>query len=331
MITIYDVAKKAGVSKSTVSLVLNKSSLVKKQTREKVSSAIAKTGYKPNVMAQSLVTRKTRIIGLLVPGELNPFFDEIVSYIEHGMKEKDFILFISRVNGDEDEERIVEAMLGRRVEGIICLSSTISDDGINTILQNKIPLVLYDRTFRPHNLVSCILINIEQATKQVLEYFLRSGHKRIGFLSAAPNTATICKRKEEYMASLKRHGITWDKKLMVECAGSIEGGYRGVEKLLRLRPVPTAIFATNDEMAIGAMRHIHEKGLRVPEDVSVAGFDDIYLSRYLIPSLTTVSLSQREIADTATEYIFKMLRKEKGCTMTVKHKFVVRKSTKKRK
>ena len=304
-ITIRDVAAAAGVSVATVSRVANGSTNaypVRPKTRERVLEAIATLGYRPNDNARGLLLKRSGLIGLVVPDISNPYYPEVARGIEdvaneHGYK----LMFCSTDRLPDRASAYIEALLLKRVDGLVIVG------GGEEIRLSAPTVATYDTKVvfigRPSTAFSTVRIDNVGAARDATEHLLGLGHRRVGFISAGTSSNTVVERRKGYREALEAHGIAFDNALVVDGDFTEAVGYAAAKQLLQLDDRPTAIFAANDRMALGAMAAISDLGLRVPEDVALVGFDDVPMSGYLRPALTTVSVSAHELGKKAMDIL----------------------------
>ncbi len=307
-VTSRDVAKRAGVSQTTVSFVLNDvaEARISEETRQRVLEAVEELGYLPDAPAQALSSGKTNTIALLIPDLRNPHFSEFATGVEEAARAADYHFLLSSTTLISDEYALdaFKDLVRRRFDGLILassfiLKSTEAQAILARIHKHGLPIVEFSEL---HD-VDAISADYSDATKEVVSYLVSLGHRGIGFVYGVGDYELGLDRLESYQESLKDAGITAKPDLIVECGPTIEDGYQGALKLLNLVPRPTAIIAINDLLAISTMRAAADLGIRVPDDLSVVGYDDIPMANYLVPRLTTVTKD----AYTAGQRAFEML------------------------
>lgn len=313
---ITDVARRAGVSISTVSRVLNDSDYpVRPETRQKVLEAIKELRFRPNELARSLLLKQTHTIGLIVPDISNPYYPELSLGLEATASEHGYaVIFCNTNRRPEKVEYYLDVLLQKRADGIIIAGggtdlTQISDRILG--LDTKIALV-----GRHHLPFPSVQVDNFGAAREATSHLLNLGHRRIAFISGPPNLTSVQDRLAGYKASLEERRISEDDRLICEGDFGAESGYSATLSLLRGDPTPTAIFAANDRMAISAMAAAADLGLRVPNDLTVVGFDDIITASLVRPALTTVSLPAYEIGTSAMRLMLKLLEGEE-CPKTV--------------
>jgi LacI family transcriptional regulator len=331
-VTINDIAKMAGVSKATVSRVINKSKYVSPEIYERVMKVIKETEYNPSSIARSLVSKETKIIGLLTPDISNPFYSELVKGMVEVANKYDYnILLCNSFFQTNKEAEFLKILSDKEVDGIIFMTNEITEKHKEFFRKYKKPVVTVNRKFWGFNIPNVDIDNFK-AAYDATEYLIKLNHKRIAIIRAPLDDETSgVTRFEGYRKALRDYEIPFDEGLVKEGNFKANTGYKAMEEFLKLDNPPTAVFCVNDEMACGAVRCIIEKGLRVPDDISVVGFDDIPLASLFIPSITTVSQPIYDMGVLAMELICRMIKGEQVEVKTyiLPHKLVVRQSTKK--
>ncbi len=308
--TIDHVAQLAKVSKATISRVLNNSPKVTDKTRERVMKAIKESGYYPSKMARRLTTNKAETIGLIIPSPQdktfgNPFYTEILRGFTHQAKVEmyDLLLFIN-----EHQFNYSKLFYDRRVDGLLLVGIKRNDKGITQLSRNKFPYVLTGKVdFEEANYVDA---DNRGGAYQAVSYLADLGHKRIGYLGGSFEFIFNQERFEGYLKALKEHNLEYGKELTMESINTQESGYEAMRKLLESSSFPTAVFVANDLDAIGAMKAAKEKSLRIPEDISLIGFDDIQLASYTEPTLTTVRQPIYGMGTTAIRLLVQLIEKK---------------------
>jgi DNA-binding LacI/PurR family transcriptional regulator len=293
------VARRARVSTATVSRVLNNTGLVKTATRARVLKAIEELRYSPNLHARSLAGGKSHSIGVIVSNIENPFFLDIYKAVEEGAHAAGYELIMA--NTDYSSERLVTSvrlMIGRRVAGLAAIVSEMDSALIEELTGNRIPVVFYD-VGTPRRNITNIRVNYRRGMEKLSSYLYSLGHRRVGFVG---HHATLGPINERVQGLLDAAGSYRDLEVAIASdADTLEGGRRAVRALLASDPRPTAIVCVNDLMAFGALHELRERGLRVPDDISVTGFDNVNLAQYCYPALTTVHIPRDQIGRTICE------------------------------
>jgi DNA-binding LacI/PurR family transcriptional regulator len=291
--SLEEVARHAKVSTATVSRVLNNASHVKSATRARVLKAVEELKYHPNLHARSLAGGRSRSIGVIVSNIENPFFLDIYKAVEAGAHAAGYELIMA--NTDYRSQQLVASirlMIGRRVAGLAAIVSEMAPELIDELIGNRIPVVFYDVGVALRNLTN-IRVNYRRGMESLADYLHSLGHRRMGFIGHHATLGPIHERLSVLLEATARY-----RDVEVRTAAdmdSLEGGRRAARALLTAHPEVTAIVCVNDFMAVGAMREIRGRGLRVPEDISVTGFDNVKLAQFCYPALTSVHIPRDEI------------------------------------
>lgn len=301
--TIIDVARESGVSYSTVSRVLNGYEFVKPTTREKVLQAASKLGYVPNQQARSLAGGRSNLIGILVPGLNNGYISEIIHGIDQELEKSDYnlILYTTRRHHGRESNYVATIMNGA-ADGLVLVVPLISTSYLEALHEQHFPYVLIDQA---DNTGKSSFVNATnwQGAYDATQYLIKLGHRRIGFVTGLTGLNSTVDRFEGYRAALSDQGLLVQSELIAEGDFWERGGYMAAQKLLDLPQRPTAIFASNDLSAFGALEAVRQRGLRVPEDVSVIGFDNIPQSSAVYPKLTTVHQPLEQMGQVAVKML----------------------------
>ncbi len=287
-ITIKDIARMINVSHTTVSRALNNSPLISESTKKRVREIAEKYNYRPNVNARSLVLARSHNIGLffstLRKGTSANFFMDAVRGVNDVIRDN-FSLSVEGLDDMKDLTRISPGLF----DGIIIMSQSDEDDPvIHEIIKKGIPFVLLNRE-KGGLKVTNILADDTVGAYRATEWLIRHGHRKIAVIEGKKEFKTTQRRKNGYIKALKDYGLSFDPGITIEGNYDLESGYLGMKKIFELKSRPTAVFCLNDDMAVGAMKAINEKGLNIPGDISVIGFDDSIFAAYLTPSLSSVS------------------------------------------
>lgn len=303
-----DVAQRAGVSVSTVSHVINNSRPVSDAYRQRVLQAMTELGYRPNALARSLRRQETSTLGLIVPDSANPFFAEIARAIEDASFAQNYSVFLCNSEGDLDKQRAyTDVLIEHRVAGIFFVAAGVSTELVNDLRRRRVPLVLVDREV-PGSAVDCVLTDHAHGGRLAVEHLIELGHRRIGCISGDSELSPSADRLTGYRQALQNHDLPWDPELVQKGDFQFESGYRAAQALLKLADPPTAVFACNDLMAVGCMRAAAERGLTIPQTLSVVGFDDIRLASFTNPPLTTVAQPKVDIGTWATKLLLERIQ-----------------------
>lgn len=328
--TIHQVASRAGVSITTVSRTINTPSLVDAETAERVWAAIEELEYYPSEPARSLVSGRSRLLGLIVSDITNPFFPEVIKGFEDVAVGQGFDLLIGSTDYDPQKMAgCVRRMVERRVDGVAIMTSEMDNHLIDQLSRRKVPMVFLD-VATPREGIANIAVNYESGINEAIDHLVTLGHRRIGFVSGPQDLKSAQIRRLAFLRSLSRYGIDEDHRLVVEGDHKVEGGLAAIGRLLQLGSRPTAVLASNDLTAIGMMRGIQAAGLSVPGDISVIGFDDIWLAQFTDPPLTTVRLSRTDLGERAFHALVPEAAASNGGSqndLMVETKLVIRETT----
>ncbi len=309
MPTIRDVANRARVSIKTVSRVINDSPMVRESTKERVLKAMKELDYHPNALARSLVTKETRIIGLIIADVTNPYFPELIRGVEDVANDSGYNVFLCNTDENPEKELIyIKLLREKQVDGIILSGSRTSCDQLNPTLTSGIPLVFINRRVKGNKVGMVMLDNFGTAYTAV-EYLVSLGHKNIGYLGGSTLGQSNMERKNGFIQAMVDRGLPYHK-LIAEGHPGKKGGYNRTLELLDTNRPLSAIFAYDDMLAIGAIEACRERSLSVPEDISIIGFDDIDLAAHIAPRLTTFSVPKYEMGRVAANMLLNMLGKK---------------------
>ncbi|HUX22695.1 MAG TPA: LacI family DNA-binding transcriptional regulator [Spirochaetia bacterium] len=327
---IREVARLAGVSISTVSRVINDSKPVRQEIRSRVLEAVDAVGYVPNRTAQSMVSGRTMTVGIVVPSGASSFNSLVLSGIREELYQHSYQSIICEIENPisvESEVRYLDLLSRGITDGIILMHEAQSPKIREALKRVAIPIVVASVEIRGARLRS-IGINDRAAARDATNYLVSLGHRRIGVIGAGKQIASGINRTNGFNDALKEHGLPFTPSRIVPGWFSFESGYRATRQLLRNDSTVTAIFCLSDEMAIGAVRYLKDEGLRVPDDVSVMGFDDVALATYTDPQLTTTRQPIRQIGSGAADLLMRIIRKESRIPKRVvlDHTIVVRSS-----
>jgi LacI family transcriptional regulator len=290
-----DVAERAGVSVTTVSHVINETRPVSDELRQRVLAAMQELGYQPNLLARGLRRGETHTIGMIVPDSANPFFAELARGIEDTVFEQGYNVILCSSDGDLDKELLYATVLAeKRVDGILFVAAGVSTEHIQTLQEQRMPVVVVDREV-PDAAVDSVLTDNARGGWLATRHLLDLGHRRIGCIAGPSDVTPSAERITGYRQALDESGIPVDEALIVKGDFQYEGGYQAARQLLVIDDPPTAIFACNDLMAVGAISAAAEMGRRVPAELSVVGFDDVSLASFANPPLTTILQPKHEM------------------------------------
>lgn len=332
-ITMNDIAKRCNVSIATVSKVINQSAVgVSAATRERIQRCIDETGYIPNSLARGLVTKKTRTVGLLIPQISNPFFPELVRGIEDEASTCDYGIFLCHTSDSaEKEARYLQLLAERNVDGIIVMTGfhSMSDTRARIVDTNKLPVVMLERRDGVFDYPT-VLCDSKEGGKLAARHFFENGHTQIACITGRLNFTSGFDRVQGFIEELQSHGLELPPEYRFKGSYRFEDGAAAIDDFQQngLLSKITAIFACNDMMAAGAYSRLFELGLRIPEDISVIGFDDITIARVLYPALTTLRQPTYEMGCAAFRVIRDLIEKRSTCHVSIfTPQLIVRKST----
>jgi LacI family transcriptional regulator len=322
---LHEVARRAKVSTATVSRVLNNARPVKNSTRARVMKAVEDLKYHPNLHARSLAGGKSRSIGVIVSNIENPFFLDIYKAVEATAQLAGYDAILANT-GYSSEQLVssVRLMIGRRVAGLAAIVSEMHPDLIDELTGNKMPVVFYD-VGMPRKNITNIRVNYRRGMQKLTEYLYSLGHRRLGFIGHHAMLGPINERMKAVLDAVAAH-----PSLDVATAAdsdTLEGGRRAARLLLSSKPRPTAIVCVNDLMAVGALRELRDQGLRVPQDVSVTGFDNLKLAQFCYPALTSMDIPRQEIGRIICDSLLAPEHMQLEQEIVIDPEFVVRDST----
>jgi LacI family transcriptional regulator len=326
---ISEIARRANVSTATVSRTLNQSGPVKAATAKKVWRVVAELNYYPNSHARALVSGRSRMLGLIVSDITNPFFSELIRSFESLAAQQHYDLLITST--DYQTNRLtatLRRMLERKVDGVALMTSEMDLGLIHELSRRGVPIVFMD-VGQMGARMSHVSIDYAHGIGKAVEHVLGLGHTAVAFISGPLDLHSARTRRQAFTDTLHRHGVTPERKWMREGTHTAEGGRREMAALLRLSNHPTAVVASNDWTAIGALHAIQAGGLRVPEDISLVGFDDIPLVSYTTPTLTTVRMSAADVGATGFQALFHLIAsgRHEGEIYQIPTTLVIREST----
>ncbi|MFG6121324.1 MULTISPECIES: catabolite control protein A [Thalassobacillus] len=329
-VTIYDVAREANVSMATVSRVVNGNPNVKPATRKKVLDAIENLGYRPNAVARGLASKKTTTVGVIIPDISSIFFAELARGIEDIATMYNYNIILS--NSDQNKEKeihLINTMLGKQVDGLVFMGGKITEDHIREFKNASVPVALA-ATIDETESTPSVNINYEEAAFEATELLISHGNDRIAFVSGPENTEINTQKLDGYKRALKEAGREISEGLIVTGDYSYDSGIEAFEQLNAEGQPPTAVFVASDEMALGIIHGAQDKGLKVPEDIEVFGFDNTRLATMVRPTLSTVVQPMYDIGAVAMRLLTKYMNKEEVTEQNVvlPHRIIERNSTK---
>lgn len=309
-LTLEQIAELAGVSRSTVSRVVNDQASVKPEVRQRVLEVIAETGYQPNPAARSLATRRSGIIGLAIPRAVqflftDPYYPHLIQGVAQTCNAQGCTLALFLIHSEDEEQKLSAKVLrSQLVDGVIVSASPIDDPLIPQLVENKVPLVMVGR---PNELAEVSFVDVDnvEGAYSAVSHLVRLGYERIATITGPLQTMVGLDRRQGYLNALQERGRLVDPTLIVEGDFSEAGGYLAVQRLLPHQP--DALFVASDTMALGALRALREAGVAVPEEVAVIGFDDLPQAAIANPPLTTVRQPIRRVGALAVETLLDIL------------------------
>jgi len=298
---IRTVAALAKVSIATVSRTINHSPAVSEKLSKRVWQAVEQLNYFPNTHARTLVSGHSRLLGIIVENITNPFFPELVQSFEEISVAHGYEILVSSSNSNPEVlTRCVRRMLERKVDGVAVMTFGEEEPVIDKLVENDIPMVLAEfRTKNPR--ISTIVMDYASGIRLAIQHLVDLGHKKIAFLAGPHKLHSALTRETDFRAMMQKAGLEIDSEHVIECDHTLKGGVVGFQKLQALRNRPTAILCSNDMTAIGVQRAAYMAGMRVPQDLSVIGLDDIDFAEFTLPPLTTIRLSRVDLARSAFE------------------------------
>jgi len=308
MANIKDVADRAGVSITTVSHVINQTRYVSEELIERVNKAMEELDYHPNSLARSLRSGKTKTIGLVIPDISNQFFAEISRKIEDKGFEHGYSVILCNTDDDPNKEKsYIDVLIAKQVDGIVFISAGEISDNLKKTITLNVPIVIADRDIKDIQ-SDIVLVNNFLGGYEATQYLIGLGHKRIGCISGPSPVTPSAQRLQGFEQAMREAGLPIDPSLIVSGDFRYQSGESAMQKLLDNPQPPTAVFAFNDMMALGAIRAIYNKNLKVPSDISLIGFDDIPLSQAIFPTLTTMAQPIQEMASLVVDLLIEKIQ-----------------------
>jgi LacI family transcriptional regulator len=314
-LTLEDIAKQAGVSRSTVSRVVNQDPNVRYEVRQRVLEVVRRTGYHPNVAARTLASQRSRMLGLVLPRSVSsfftdPYFPHLTQGIAQSCNQSDYTLGLFLIGAEEDEEKTFSRVSRRGfLDGILLQSGQMGDSLIERLVAAKVPLLVIGRPFHTDG-VSYIDVDNTEGAYNAVSHLMRLGHQRVGTITGPPNSTAGIDRKAGYLKAHTERSRQVDPGLVIEGDFTEASGYHAMQRLLLAKP--DAVFAASDTMAFGAMRAVRESGLRIPGDVAIVGFDDLPAAAVSLPRLTTIRQPVQQFGSAAVELLIDL--SENGAT-----------------
>lgn len=328
--TILDVGKYAGVSVATVSNVINGTHYVTPELVDRVNDAIAKLGYRPNKLARALTQKDIPLVAIIVPDISNPYWSSLARAVQDISDRNDYSVIVCSSDGQLDREKRFLHSLSGWVSGLIFHPYRITFEELDDIIGTSLPTVVLGEFANSGSMANWdrVFSDNLQSAKKAVSYLADLGHQRIGFIQGSAGTPSSVKRYAGYQEALHQAGLPVENELVVPGEYTQAGGRKAMAALLELRKPPTAVFCANDLSALGALEEARARGLRIPEDLSIVGFDDIEEAALATPALTTVQLPPKKIGIVAAETLFSRLRGRNELTaVEINGTLVIRDST----
>jgi LacI family transcriptional regulator len=330
MVTIKDIAKKAGVSYATVSRALNNHPEINIETRKKVLRIANEFGYQPNAIARGLVKKETKTLGLLIPDITNPFFPEVARGIEDAANEKGYTIFLCNTNWSlEREVNYLNVLRQKQVDGILIAPASEKIDHLKKILSQWSKNTVSITRVNISNVTSVLIDNV-QGARMAVEHLLNRGYRKIAFIGGLIDISANQERLQGYQEALADNEVKQNPDYIASGDFKRESGHQIMQRLLMLKARPDAVFAANDLLALGAIQAIREAGLTIPDDVAVCGFDDIEFASLPEIQLTTVSQPKYEMGKLALETLIDQIKAEERTVarkIMLEPNLIVRKTT----
>ncbi|QKY71659.1 catabolite control protein A [Lentibacillus sp. CBA3610] len=329
-VTIYDVAREANVSMATVSRVVNGNPNVKPVTRKKVLNTIQELGYRPNAVARGLASKKTTTVGAIIPDISSIFFAELARGIEDIATMYKYNIILSNSDQNKDKElQLINAMLGKQVDGILFMGGDITDDHVNQFQTSSVPVVVA-ATQDETNTIPSVNIDYEAAAFEATTYLLDKGNEKIAFISGVDDTMTNQQKYNGYIRAFNEKSVSLKDEYILSGDYSYDSGIEAVNQLLAMEDRPTAVFVASDEMALGVIHGAQDKGYQIPGNLEVFGFDNTRLATMVRPTLSTIVQPMYDIGAVAMRLLTKYMNKEdvEEKKVILPHRIVERDSTK---
>ncbi|WP_332908491.1 LacI family DNA-binding transcriptional regulator [Paenibacillus roseus] len=315
--TIYDIARLAGVSIATVSKVFNDKGRISEETRQRVLQISEELSYQPNMLASALTGKKTYTIGLLIPDLVNPFFAEVSRSVEDRAHELGFNVVICNTDNDSNKEnKYISLLRQKSVDGIIVATGARNEEALRELIEQRIPVALIAREMSSLP-ASSVVVDDFAGGYSAASYLIAAGHERIALIAENLEVSSSKERLRGYRQALEEARLSYDENLVLVSDFSVQGSKQTALKLLATDSRPTAIFACNDILAIGAIQAARELGIEVPEDLSVVGFDNTILATMSDPPMTTVAQPIQEMGHQVVDLIIQEINNEKKARQRV--------------
>lgn len=314
-ITIKDIARVANVSTATVSLIINDKPGIAKNTKYRVLRIIRTLNYTPNLVARSLVKRHSKSIAMLITNTRNPIFPEIAEGVDDVLKKYGYSLSIITTYDDEELEcKEIKMIRARGIDGIITSAARLDSEKVIELARSGFPIIAVLRRVYGCKELDYVVADNFKGGYLAVEHLIRLGHKRIGVINGKRNTSTVIERSEGAIKAFKAYGVPIQRDLIKKGDLSREGAYLATNKFLKMRPdrVPTAIFACNDEMALGAFEAVFDMGLKIPEDIALVGFNNVQATALRTIEITTVNQRNYEMGYLAAKRLISKIEEKNG-------------------
>jgi DNA-binding LacI/PurR family transcriptional regulator len=331
MANIKEIAQAANVSTATVSHVINGTRHVSQEVQLRVLEVMERLNYQPSAVARGLRTKRTNTLALIIPDITNPYFSDFTRGFQDAADEKGFLVVVCNTDRLIDRElRFVETMWQQRVDGIVMNPSKITADDLKNIVIAKIPVVMIGSQIE-HDDFDIVMVDNISGGYDAVQYLCDLGHHRIGLVCGLRTTSSALLRYQGYLKALRSNDLPFDEQLVVEGEITYEGGYQCMRQLLSVDIPPTAVFAVSDVMALGARTAVEDAGLKIPENISLIGFDDIPEVSRTRPKLTTIAQPKYKMGQVAARILFDQIENDNSLSrrkIILEHQLVVRESTK---
>ena len=310
--TMKDIAKRTGLGLATISKYMN-GGQVRPDNKILIEDAVKELHFVPNEFARGLKTSQSRTIGVVIPELGNAFITSIITAMEDMLRKQNYAVIVCDCRSDSKREKdAVSFLINKRVDGLINMATDPSGSHLNPALEANVPIVLVDRMLKSlTGKVSAVIVDNVDASEKATSYLLDAGHKDIALILGNEVIYTTQKRREGYLNAMKEHGVVSREELIVYSDYTMEGGYMAMKKLLSMNNRPTAVFVTNYEMTLGSMIAINESQIKIPDDLSLIGFDKLDLFGLIYPTLTLVKQPQNAISECVARQLLTMLSDEK--------------------
>jgi len=323
-VTLKDIAREAGVSVSAVSFALNNKGALNPKTKQKILKIAQKLGYIPEPRKEG---KKSYTIGLVISDVTNPFYPAVIRGVESVMLKYGYSIFLCNTDYDPDlGGTSIRRFIDRHVDGVIIMTNRLDDTFIELLKLNEIPVVVFDRNIEGLD-VSGLLVDFQSGISEAVTHLVNLGHTDIAIITGPQDLETAQARLRAFKIALNRYQIPLRKDRIIEGDFKMKSGEEAMKKILKFDPRPTAVFASNDMMAIGALREAINQGIKVPQDISIVGLDDIIIASYVSPPLTTVVFPQHEVGAKAAELLLRLMEKGEKMVSYIHTYLVVRGST----